>query len=252
MRLDGRTMFVTGAASGIGRATALRAAELGATLALGDIDGPGLAETAEEVGEAGATVGTYEFDVTDAAAFQAAIDDTVEEFGLDVVFNNAGVGHPSAPVEETDESLRDYVIDVNVKGVWNGCHASLPHLKAQGSGAIVNMSSLAGFVGLPGQAAYSLSKGAILNFTRAVAQEAGPSGVRANAVCPGFVDTPLTDAYFAGRSDPEAARERMIAQYPLRRLGEPEEVADAVCFLASDAASYVTGHGLVVDGGFKS
>lgn len=125
-------------------------------------------------------------------------------------------------------------------------------MREQGHGSIVNVGSLASLRGLPKQSAYSLSKGAVLNFTRAVAAEAGPYGVRANTVCPGFTDTPLGRQYFEARDDPEAAREKMAEQYPLKRLGDPEEIAAAILFLASDEASWITGEGLVVDGGFST
>ena len=252
MRLDDKTVFITGAGSGLGETTATRCAELGATVIATDINGGAAEETASEIEATGNEAYAEEVDVRDADDVADAIEAAHDTHGLDALFNNAGVGHPPSSIEEIDHSVRDYVIDVNLKGVWNGCHAALPLFKEQGDGAIVNMSSVAGTVGLPKQAAYSLTKGAVLNFTRAVAQEAGPHGVRANAVCPGFIDTPLTDAFFAGSDDPEAARKRMEQQYPLGRLGEPEEVADTVAFLLSDAASYITGHGLVVDGGYTS
>ncbi|MFB6142955.1 MAG: SDR family NAD(P)-dependent oxidoreductase [Halorientalis sp.] len=253
MRLANDTVLVTGAGSGIGRATATRCAESGAHVVVTDVDEDGGQETVERVADVDA--GSAEFrrlDVTDADRFEEVTLDVAEERGLDVVVNNAGVGHPPASVEDTDENMRDFVIDVNVKGVWNGCHAALPVMKEQGHGAIVNVGSLASILGLPKQAAYSLSKGAVLNFTRAVAAEAGPYGVRANTVCPGFTDTPLGRQFFAARDDPEAAREQMEEQYPLKRLGEPEEIADAIRFLASDEASWITGHGLVVDGGYST
>lgn len=252
MRLDDKTVLITGAGSGIGEATAKRCAEQGATVVATDINEESAAETADVIENEGGAAYAEEIDVREYDQFASVIEATHEEHGLDCLFNNAGVGHPPSSIEDTDPTIRDYVIDVNLKGVWNGCHAALPLFKEQESGAIVNMSSVAGQVGLPKQAVYSLTKGAVLNFTRAVAQEAGPYGVRANAVCPGFVDTPLTDAYFAGSDDPEQAREQMEQQYPLRRLGEPEEVADAVAFLLSDSASYITGHDLVVDGGYIS
>ena len=142
------------------------------------------------------------------------------------------------------------MIDINTKGVWNGCRAAVPHLKDQGSGAIVNTASLAGLIGMPGGAAYSLSKGAVVNFTRAIAAELGSHGVRANAVCPGVVETPLV----TDDRDPEEwpdLRDRMAEAYPLGRLGRPEDVANAVRFLASEEAAWITGHALVVDGGYS-
>jgi len=254
MRFENDTVLITGAASGIGCETAKRCASEGAFVVVTDVDETGGEETVETI-ESGDGPGSATFeplDVTDAERFDELAVDVAEEHGLDVLVNNAGLGHPPASVEDVSPATRDYVIDVNVKGVWNGCHAALPVFKEQGSGAIVNVGSLASILGLPKQAAYSMTKGAVLNFTRAVAAEAGPYGVRANTVCPGFTDTPLTDQYFSGYDDPEAAREEMTQQYPLKRLGEPEEIADAIVFLASDEASFVTGHGLVVDGGFST
>lgn len=252
MRLEGKTALITGAASGIGEATSLRFAEEGAHVIVTDIDSDGGPELVDDIEDAGGEATFYELDVTDADQFDEVVNTVVDEHGLDILVNNAGTGHPSAYVEDTDEAMRDFVIDVNVKGVWNGCHAALPHMKEQGHGSIVNVGSLASIFGLPKQAAYSLSKGAVLNFTRAVAAEAGPHGVRANTVCPGFTDTPLLDQFLAMADDPEEAREKLRSDYPLKRLGEPEEIASCILFLASEEASWVTGHGLVVDGGYRT
>ena len=250
MRLEGKTAFVTGGGSGLGRAAAERFAEEGARIVAADVDVEGAEETVERVEAAGSSGEAIELDVTDAAAFHAAVDATADEHGLDVILNNAGISHERSDVEDIDEATRDRVIDVNVKGVWNGTHAAVPHFKEQGSGAIVNTASLAGVIGSPGASAYSLSKGAVVNFTRAVAAEVGPDGVRANAVCPAITETPMV---LSGR-DPdewEEIKERMLRQYPLRRLGRPEDVANAMLFLASEESSWVTGHALVVDGGFS-
>ncbi len=252
MRLDDKTVLITGSGTGIGEETALRCAENGATVVSTDVDAEAAEATAASIREDGGEATSYELDVTDSDRFHEVVDEVAAERGLDALVNNAGIGHPPSSVEDTDASVRDYVVDVNVNGTWNGCHAALPVMKEQGSGSIVNMASVGGMVGFPYQSVYALTKAAVINFTRAVAAEAGPAGVRANAVCPGFVDTQLTEAFFAGREDPEAAREEMIEEYPLRRLGEPEEIADCVAFLASDAASFVTGHALTADGGFSS
>lgn len=254
MRLIDETVFVTGAGQGIGEATARRCAEEGAFVVCADVNSETGEATAADIAD-GDYAGDAEFtelDVTDAEAFHAAIDATAEEYGLDVVVNNAGVGHPPADVEETDQSVFDYVFDVNVRGVWNGCHAALPHMKEQESGAIVNVGSLASYYGLPKQSVYSLTKGAVLNFTRAVAAEAGRDGVRCNAVCPAFTDTDLGRQFFETREDPERAKELMLKRYPLGRLAQPEEIADAILFLSSDESSYITGEGLTVDGGFST
>ncbi|ELY47672.1 SDR family NAD(P)-dependent oxidoreductase [Natronorubrum sulfidifaciens] len=252
MRLENKTVVITGAASGIGEETAKRCAEEGARVIVTDIDPNGGEETVAEIEAVGGDATFAELDVTDSEAVHAVIDDVAEDDGLDVVVNNAGIGHPGSSLEEIDDEIRDFVVDVNINGVWNGCHAALPHMKAQGHGSIVNIGSLASFLGLPKQAAYSTTKAAVLNMTRTIAAEAGPYGVRANAVCPGFTETQLLEQYLAGQDDPEAAREAMAEEYPLKRLAEPEEIANAVLFLASDEASFVSGHGLVVDGGFST
>src|SRR6056297_473867 len=252
MRLDDKTVLITGSGTGIGESTALRCAEAGATVVSTDVDADAAEATAVSIRDDDGEATSFELDVTDGDRFHEVVDEVAAERGLDVLVNNAGIGHPPSSVEDTDASVRDYVVDVNINGTWNGCHAALPVMKEQGSGSIINMASVGGMLGFPYQSVYALTKAAVINFTRAVAAEAGPAGVRANAVCPGFVDTQLTEAFFAGREDPEAAREEMIEDYPLRRLGEPEEIADCVAFLASNAASFVTGHALTADGGYSS
>ncbi|MDF9745495.1 SDR family NAD(P)-dependent oxidoreductase [Natrinema salsiterrestre] len=250
MRLEGKTAFITGAGSGLGREAAERFAREGATIVAADVDLEGAEETIDRVEAAGQGGTALELDVRDSDAVHAAVDEAVSEFGLDIMVNNAGVSHERTRIEDIDEGERDRVIDVNVKGVWNGCHAVIPHFKEQGSGAIVNTASLAGVIGAPELGAYSLSKGAVVNFTRTVAAEVGPAGVRANAVCPGVTDTPMPRK---GQTTEEweATKEEMARHYPLKRLGEPEDIANAMLFLASDEADWITGQALVVDGGFS-
>jgi NAD(P)-dependent dehydrogenase (short-subunit alcohol dehydrogenase family) len=253
-RLNDRTVLITGAGSGIGRETAIRCAEEGATVVATDIDTDGGQETVEIVREADPD-GTIEFEelnVTDKERFQEVADETADQYGLDCVVNNAGIGHEPANVEDISDGTLQNVIDVNLKGVWNGCATTLPHLKeGNGDGTIVNVSSLAGILGFPKQSVYSLTKGAVLNFTRAVAAEAGPDGIRCNAVCPGFTDTPLNRKYFEGFDNADVAREKAAQQYPLRRIGEPNEIAEPILFLLSEDSSWISGHGLVVDGGYS-
>ncbi|QRV16545.1 SDR family oxidoreductase [Haloterrigena salifodinae] len=252
MRLEDKTVVITGAGAGIGRETALRCADEGARVIVTDVDVEGGEETSDLIAEAGGEAEFAELDVTDSDRFHDVVDTVAEDYGLDVMINNAGTGHPGGPLEDVDEEVRDFVVDININGVWNGCSAALPHMKEQGQGAIVNVGSLASVLGLPHQAAYATTKAAVLNLTRTVAAEAGPYGVRANAVCPGFTETQLLDDYLDQQGDPEQARKAMVEEYPLKRLGEPGEIADAILFLASDEASFVTGHGLVVDGGYSA
>ncbi|WP_254528803.1 SDR family NAD(P)-dependent oxidoreductase [Natrinema gelatinilyticum] len=250
MRLKGKTAFITGAGSGLGREAAELFAKEGATIVAADVDLESAEETVGRVEDAGQEGTVLEVDVRDSDAVHAAVDEAASAFGLDIMLNNAGISHGRAAVEEIGEDERDRLIDVNIKGVWNGCQAAIPHFREQGSGAIVNTASLAGVIGAPQLGAYSLTKGAVVNFTRTVAAEVGPSGVRANAVCPGVTDTPMprknrTDAEW------EATKEKMARHYPLKRLGRPEDIANAMLFLASDEADWITGQALVVDGGFS-
>ncbi|WP_436347248.1 SDR family NAD(P)-dependent oxidoreductase [Natronorubrum sp. FCH18a] len=250
MRLEGKTAFITGAGSGLGREAAQLFAAEGATVVAADVDLEGVEETVDRIEEAGQTGTALELDVTDADAVHAAVDETVAEYGLDIMVNNAGVSHQRANVEDIGEDERDRIIDVNVKGVWNGCHAVIPHFKEQGAGAIVNTASLAGVIGAPQLGAYSLTKGAVVNFTRTVAAEVGPHGVRANAVCPGVTDTAMPRKNRT-EEEWEATKEEMSKYYPLKRLGRPEDIANAMLFLASDEADWITGQALIVDGGFS-
>jgi NAD(P)-dependent dehydrogenase (short-subunit alcohol dehydrogenase family) len=257
LRLDGMTVFVTGSGSGLGKEITTRAASEGAFVVATDVDEDGgqeAAAAAENVAEGAGGATFHPLDVTNAEAFHDLVDTIAEERGLDGIVNNAGIGHPPNLTEDVPMSTLDYILDVNVRGVWNGCQAALPHLKNNDDGgSVVNVASLAGFLGMPQQSAYSLTKGAVLNYTRVVAAEAGRDGVRANAVCPGIVDTPLGSQVFSSvdPEDPEAGKEKLAKQYPMGRLGEPDDVAAPTCFLLSDEASWVSGHGLVIDGGFS-
>ncbi|WP_299236780.1 SDR family NAD(P)-dependent oxidoreductase [Natronomonas sp.] len=247
MRLQDKTAFVTGGGSGIGRAATERFAAEGATVVAADVDYEAAVETAETVD---GDVFAHELDVRDFEAFDDAIGATADDHGLDIVLNNAGIMHDPTPMEDLGRDALDRLIDINVKGVWNGCAAALPRLKSQGSGSVINTASLAGVIGSPRLSAYSMTKGAVVNVTRSLAAEVGSDGVRVNAVCPGVTETPMPKS---GRSDEEweEMASRMAAEYPLGRLGRPEDVANAMLFLASDEAAWVTGQALVVDGGFS-
>lgn len=247
MKLTDKTAFITGAGSGLGRAAARRFANEEASVVAADIDYNSAQETVDEIdGEATA----YELDVREFEAFQEAINVTVDEYGIDILLNNAGIMHDPIPMEQLDREELDQLIDVNIKGVWNGCAAALPHFKKQNSGTIVNTASLAGIIGSPQFSGYSLTKGAVVNVTRAIAAEVGPDGIRVNAVCPGITETSMPKGE---RSDEEweELASQMAKKYPLRRLGQPEDIASAMLFLASDEADWITGEALVIDGGFS-
>lgn len=246
--LNGKTAFVTGGASGIGRASCIRLAEEGVDVCVSDVDVQGGEETVQMIEDSPDAAGDgyfRELDVRDTEDFAAALRETSDVFGsVDVLFNNAGIGEMQG-FEETDPEHVQSMLEVNVMGVWNGCHGALPLMKEKGGGSIVNTSSMAGW--RPTNiTSYGLSKAAVLHFTRSVASELGGYGIRVNAVCPGLIDTNMTGTWFT-----EEMREKARKRTAFNRWGDPEEVAACVAFLASEDASYVTGRALKVDAGYN-
>ena len=251
-RFEGKVVLITGAAGGIERATAVRFATEGARLGLVDRARDGLRETLAAVEKAGGAGVTVEADVTrsaDVARYAAAV---AERWGgVDCFFNNAGIlGDVRALVDYPEETF-DRVIAVNVKGVWLGIKTMAPLLRARGGGVIVNTASIAGLRGSRNLVAYTASKHAVVGLTRTAALELAPAGIRVNAVCPSPIDTAMVQALETGASpaNPAAFHERMADTIPLRRYGQPEEVAALVAFLCSADAAYLTGGIYTVDGG---
>jgi NAD(P)-dependent dehydrogenase (short-subunit alcohol dehydrogenase family) len=244
-RLEGKVALVTGGGSGIGRAVCSRFAEEGATVVVTSRTPEHVDAVAQEAGAALAVP----LDVADRDAVADGVRRVVEEFGrIDILSNNAGIELPHGPsVVETSDDEWERVQRVNVTGYFWACREALPHMPR--GGAIVNMASINSFVAWPNDTAYTTSKGALLQFTRALALECAALGVRVNCVCPGIIDTPLTDSFLELADDPDALRREYEAASPLNRMGTAREVADCVLFLASDEASFVTGTVLVVDGG---
>jgi 2-hydroxycyclohexanecarboxyl-CoA dehydrogenase len=247
MRLEGKSALVTGGASGIGAATVRRLAAEGARVAVADLDLAGSREVAGEVD--GAAV---EMDVADVPSVRAGVAAATEAIGpLDVLVNNAGTDR-FGWFTATDEGMWDVVLGVNLRGVLAVTHAVLPAMHERGGGSIVSVASEAGRVGSQGSAAYSAAKAGVIGFTKAIARESARYGVRCNAVAPGPIDTPLLNAAPEQLGELGARlRQGMIDATALRRIGEPDEVAAAIAFLASDDASYVTGQTLNVSGGLS-
>lgn len=244
MCLSDRTVLITGAGSGIGRTTAIRCAALGAHVVVTDIDLSSAEETATMVTDAGGAADVHQLDVRDYDAVAAVIHAVEDTSGLNVVVNNAGVTQTQTFSEMTP-AARDDLIAVHLSGVWNGCHAAMPIFREQGGGAIVNVSSVGALHGFPDAVTYACCNAGILNLTKSLAGAFGGDGVRVNAVLPGRIRTPLLTEKLG--SDTETRE--LEAAHALKRFGESEEVADCIAFLASESASFVTGHGLVVDGG---
>jgi 3-oxoacyl-[acyl-carrier protein] reductase len=248
MRFENKVALITGAGSGIGRATAELFAKEGARVAVADYDAEGGQLTVRSIKDRGGQAAFVQADVSRASDAERMVKATLDAFGrLDILHNNAGIFVKPAPAHELTEELWDRVFDINIKGVWLGCKYAIPELIKAGGGAIVNTASMAGIRGRPYTTAYCASKGAVVMFTKTLAIELAPYKIRVNCICPGAVNTPLI--HNLGITQEQAAAQ-VLADQPIARYARPEEIAQAVLYLASDAeASYVTGHALQIDGG---
>lgn len=246
--LKGKVAFVTGASSGIGQATAIAFARDGANVVIADIFTDGAAETARKIEEFGRKVLFVKCDVSRVDDVKLAMNRTIETFGrLDCVFNNAGIeGRKSTTIDCTEENW-DNTINVNLKSIWLCMKYQIPQMIKQGGGSIVNCASVAGLVGFQELPAYVASKHGIIGLTKTAALEYAKANVRVNAVCPGVIHTPMVDRITRDNAD---LQKQLIEGEPAGRMGKPEEIAEAVIWLCSDAASFVTGHPMAVDGGW--
>jgi len=245
-RVEGKVVTVTGAATGIGRASAEALAREGAFVLLGDIDEEGGRRVAEQLGSNASFLRT---DVRSSAEVQALVDAAVERHGrLDGIVNNAAVAIPGGAGEMSEDDWQE-VLDVNLTGVWRGMRAAIPAMLATGGGSIVNMSSVQSLVGFVGWAGYAASKGGINGLTQQAAVEYASKKIRVNAIIPGTILTEMNERIMQDSGDPRAQMDAWVAMHPMRRVGMPKEVGDAVVFLISEESSFVTGTLLRVDGG---
>lgn len=243
-----KVAVITGAATGIGRATALAFAHEGAHVVLVDVDDAHAQETLRMI-EAGGAEGLYiHVDVSHAKEVQGMMEKTLAAFGrIDIAVNNAGIEGKSASIAECTEENFDKIIATNLKGVWLCMKYEIPHMLKNKSGAIVNMSSVAGLVGFEGLSAYTASKHAVIGLTKTAALEYAKQGIRVNSVCPGAIATPMLARIAGGEREAEKS---FAALEPVGRIGKPEEIADAVLWLCSEKSSFVTGQAIAVDGGW--
>jgi NAD(P)-dependent dehydrogenase (short-subunit alcohol dehydrogenase family) len=251
MLFENKVVLITGGGSGIGRAAALSFAREAGKVLLGDINSDGAAETVKMIEAAGGIASYIKTDVSQAKDVQAMVDAAITRYGgLDVAVNNAGIADSLTRFQQVSEETYDLVMNVNVKGVWLCIkHEIDAMLKNADGGNIINTASVAGLVGAPKLAVYSASKHAVIGLTKSAALELTRKNIRVNAVCPSYINTPMTSD-FEGES--AGIMDTMLQYHPMKRLGSPEEVAEAILWLASDKASFVNGVALATDGGFTA
>lgn len=244
----GKVAFVTGAASGIGRAAALAFAREGASVVAADVSEQGNQETAHLVEKQGGRALAVRCDVTQAQDVNAALSRAIEAFGrLDFAFNNAGIEPRNpAPTADYDEEEWNRIIDINLRSVFLCMKHEIPLILKQGGGAIVNVSSGAGVIGIKGSPAYTAAKHGVIGLTKAAALDYAAQNIRINVVCPGYIDTPMMGRFTGGTAE---GRAKVIAEEPVGRMGKPEEIAAGVIWLCSDGAAFMIGHAMVMDGG---
>lgn len=241
-----KVAVITGASMGMGLAAAKAFAEAGAYVALVDILDSSV--QAEELKAEGHKAEAFICDVADEEQVKSTIEKIVKQFGsIDFAFNNAGIQVPPQELADVSNEIYDHTLNVNLKGVWNFMKYELQQMRKQGSGAIVNNSSLGGLVGVPGRAAYHASKHGILGMTKSAALEYAPQNIRINAVCPGIIITPMVEDMLINQAD---EMEILVQQLPIKRLGKAEEIADVVLWLCSSKSTYVIGQAISVDGGY--
>ncbi len=252
-RAEGKVALVTGAAHGIGRSTAILLAREGAKVAVTDVDTEASRDVVREIEGVVGTAHAWELDVSDEEQVRRVTDEVVDHFGgLDVLVNNAGISGADRPTHELSLEEWEEVQAVNTRGVFLCTREAIPHMKDAGGGSIVNLSSIYGIVSAPDIPSYHASKGAVRMMTKTDALFYAEDGIRVNSVHPGFIWTPLVEDYLESQGDVEEGRRQLAELHPLGRVGEPEEIAQGILFLASDESSFMTGSELVIDGGYTA